>query len=71
MLIEAVVIVSVTIPPPEVLPPRSPYEYRWWEEADADSVSFGDDLNEEEAFRMLIEEVLKSYESGPWPRQEP
>lgn len=72
MLIETALVVSFVIPPPEVSPPRSPYEHRWWEEEEVPKeMSFGVPGEEEEMFRLLIEEVLKGYESSPWPRQEP
>jgi len=71
MLIKTALVVGVVIPPLEVLPPRSPYEFRWWEEEEAVKEAIFDEADREATFRLLIEEVMRDYESTPWPRQEP
>jgi hypothetical protein len=61
MLLESVFVVSIAIPPVKFEPPVSPYSYSWWEEGvEAPlSAALDESMSEEEAFRLLLEEVLK------------
>ena len=74
MLLESALVVSIALSPAEFVPPPSPYSYRWWEEEEEDvhsSMSLDGEADKEAAFRLLIEEVARDYESAPWLRYEP